>query len=77
MNKAYKNYIESLDTVKLEEEKNRLTDIANDVTLPEGMRYKAHLKYSACRLLLACNLHNMEIFKNRYNKIWSRYLPWG
>lgn len=77
MNRAYKNFIESLDTIKLEEEMGRLTDIANDVTLLEGMRYRAHLKYSACRLLLAWKLHNIEIYKNRYNKLWNRYQPLG
>ena len=93
MNEAYKNYIESLDTIKLKAELNRQYAISSDCESPEGMRYKAYLRYKACGLLLGWKAaydqyieslnteetkeHTIESAKRFYLSFWKRYLPWS
>ena len=75
MNKAYKNYIESLDTIKLEAELDRQYASSSDCARPEGMRYRASLRYRACELLLGWKEHDTESAKRLYLSFWKRYLP--
>ncbi len=63
MNKAYKNYIESLSKWHLEDELDRQYTIERDCRLSGSMRYRAYLKNRACMLLLGGN-------ERLYKKLW-------